>query len=155
MTPKTISCVLAATVASLAAMPAFASGGISCESEGGAAAVVIESGVTRGMGSPVFNFRASTEITDMSVADDLRKLDFDGEHLAQYWLDGQELKMVLYRERVGDAPHGYVEVVVLTKAGEEGSYDGSYTLTAFDMANDTSGEGKTVTLEGTVSCFVE
>ena len=52
MTPKTISCVLAATVASLAAMPAFASGGISCESEGGAAAVVIESGVTRGMGSP-------------------------------------------------------------------------------------------------------
>jgi hypothetical protein len=152
MAPEKIVRVLATVAMSFVAMPAVASGGLSCESEGGAATIVVESGVTRGMGSPVFNFRASVDIDDLSVAADLRMLEFDDEHLAQYWLDGEELKMVIYRERTGDAPHGYVEIVMRTTAGEEGSYDGSYALTVFDV---TGGEGKTVTLDGSVSCFVE
>ena len=149
---KTMVRLLGMALMSVLTMPALASGGLSCETQGGAATVMVESGVTRGMGSPVFNFRASVDIADLSVAEDLRKLEFGDEHLAQYWLDGEELKMVIYRERTGEAPHGYVEIVMRTAAGEEGSYEGSYTLNAFDM---TDGEGKTVTFDGTVSCFVE
>jgi hypothetical protein len=44
---------------------------------------------------------------------------------------------VLYRERAGDKPHGYIEITVLTKSqGDEGGYAGIYTLTAFDGTGD-------------------
>jgi hypothetical protein len=136
--------------------PAFASGGLSCETEGAPAKIEIRSGVTRGMGDPVFDFRASAEISDNSVAEDLRKTDFEGAHLPQYWMDGQDLRLVLYREREGDMPHGYIQITIRAQAsGDEGTFAGSYELTAFDMTGATDGEGKTVDLEGSISCFVE
>lgn len=135
--------------------PAFASGGLSCKVEDKAVRLTIESGVTRGMGSPVFNFRGELEIVDAAVADDLRKTPFDAAHLAQYWLDGEELRMIVYRERESDKPHGYVEAVVKTKAGEEGNYDGVYSITVFDMTGATGGDGKTINIGGDISCFVE
>lgn len=139
----------------LAASPALASGGLSCEVKDEAVRFQAEGGVTRGMGGAVFSFRGDLEIRDKAVAADLRKISFERSHLAQYWLDGDELRLLLYKEREGDVPHGYVEIVVRTTSDEEGSYRGSYALTAFDMTGDTSGMGKTVTREGAVSCFVE
>lgn len=136
-------------------VPAFASGGLSCEAEDGSAKIAVESGVTRGMGSPVFNFRGSAEVSDKTIAEDLRTTTFTDEHLAQYWLDSEDLRLVLYREREGDKPHGYVEITVLTKAeGDEGSYAGTYALTVFDGTGDDP-EGKTVKFEGKIGCFVE
>ncbi|MFI0847841.1 hypothetical protein [Mesorhizobium sp. IMUNJ 23232] len=147
--------ILCAGLLMAGAVPAFASGGLSCEAEGGSAKIAVESGVTRGMGSPVFNFRGSVVISEKSVAEDLRTTAFTGEHLAQYWLDGEELRLVLYREREGDKPHGYVEITVLTKShGDEGGYAGTYDLTAYDGTGDDP-EGKTVKLEGKIGCFVE
>jgi hypothetical protein len=58
-----------ATAALLAgATQAYASGGIGCNSEEPPAKLSIESGVTRGMGGPLFNFRATLEILDKTVA---------------------------------------------------------------------------------------
>jgi hypothetical protein len=140
----------------LALWPAdvLASGGLQCTAEDDFAVVTIESGVTRGMGGPVFNFRATSVIRDDAVAGDLRNMAFDGEHLAQYWLDGEELRLLLYRERAEGA-HGYVQIEVRTTAGEEGLYAGSYDLAVFDMAGDTTGEGRTFRQSGPVECFVE
>ena len=56
-----------------------------------------------GMGSPVFDLRGEIEILDRPVAEDLRKVSFDDAHLAQYWLDGEELRLIVYREREADA----------------------------------------------------
>ena len=134
--------------------PARASGGLSCTSEDAFAVITIESGVTRGMGGPVFNFRATSVIRDDAVAGDLRNMAYDGEHLAQYWLDGEELRMLLYRERAEGA-HGYVQIEVRTSSAEEGLYEGSYTLTGLDMTGDTTGEGRTFRQSGSVQCFVE
>lgn len=134
--------------------PARASGGLSCTSEDAFAVITIESGVTRGMGGPVFNFRATSVIRDDAVAGDLRNMAYDGEHLAQYWLDGEELRMLLYRERAEGA-HGYVQIEVRTSSAEEGLYEGSYTLTGLDMTGDTTGEGRTFRQAGSVQCFVE
>lgn len=142
-------------LAMLAASPAAASGGFSCEATDAVVKLGIESGVTRGMGSPVFNFRGEIGISDKSVAEDLRQVSFEGLHLAQYWLDGEELRLVVYRERGEGAPHGYVEVTVRAKAGDDGEYSGQYAVTAFDMGGDTSGEGKTSNFSGTVACQVE
>ena len=140
--------------AALSVADARASGGLSCTADDAFATVTIESGVTHGMGSPVLNFRATSVIRPDAVAADLRNMAYGGEHLAQYWLDGDELRLLLYRERAEGA-HGYVEIEVRTTVGEEGLYEGSYALTVFDMAGDTSGEGRTFKGDGPVECFVE
>ena len=135
--------------------PAAASGGLSCDTKDKAIRLSIESGVTRGMGSPIFNFRGTLQLNDRRVADDLRKTQFEQEHVAQYWLDGKNLRLLLYRERVGNKPHGYVELIIETKGDGEGGYNGAYRLTVFDMTGDKTGEGKTLAFKGKVGCFVD
>jgi hypothetical protein len=139
-----------------AANTTAASGGLSCDVEDKSVRVSIASGVTHGMGSPIFNFAGKLEVLDKTVAEDLQKAEFSDAHVAQYWLDEQNLRLLLYREREGDKPHGYVELLIQTQAGDnEGLYGGSYKMTVFDTTGDTSAEGKTVTADGEVSCFVE
>lgn len=139
----------------LVAGPAGASGGLSCSAKDEAVKLTIESGVARGMGSPVFNFRGEIEILDKSVAEDLRKISFDGSHLAQYWLDGEELRLIVYREREADKPHGYVEVMVKTRSGDDGDYIGQYAVTIYDTDGISGGEGKTFNFTGRATCLVE
>lgn len=143
------ACLLAGVV------QAAASGGLSCETDDKAVKFLVESGVTRGMGGPLFNFRGTLEVKNKKVAADLRKTEFAQQHVAQYWLDGKSLKLLVYREREGDKPHGYVELTIETKTVDEGIYDGPYRLQVFDMTDDSSGEGKTFEFKGKTSCFVE
>lgn len=133
---------------------AHASGGIGCQGKSGAVTFEINSGVTRGMGSPVFQFSATVETTDTAIEPDLRKVEMTKEHLAQYWLDGEELKMVLYRERA-EGDHGYVSLTVQTSMKDEGVYEGRFDVEYFETKNIAAGEGKTVKADGDVSCFVE
>ena len=135
------------------APPALASGGLSCEGTGKQASLRLEGGVTRGMGGPLFSFNGSAQIAAKGVAADLRKISFDRENVPQYWLDGKELRLLLYRERSGDRPHGYVEVTILAKAaGDEGEFKGSYALTAFDTTGERERRHEA---EGRLTCFVE
>src|SRR5918995_1424159 len=85
--------ILAAAL--IAAAPVHASGGLWCDNVGGPVKISIQSGVTRGMGFPVFDFRASSEVDDATIGDDLRKTTFEGAHLPQYWFHGEDLNMVL------------------------------------------------------------
>lgn len=154
MRPTAAAVLAAAALLATAATDAAASGGLSCTADDAFAAITIESGVTHGMGSPVFNFRATSVLRDDTVAGDLREMAYEGEHLAQYWLDGEELRMVLYRERIEGA-HGFVQIEVRTIVDGEGLYRGSYDLAVFDMEGDTTGEGKSLRGDGPVECFVE
>lgn len=140
---------------SLLGGPALASGGFSCEAKDDAASFLLESGVTHGMGGPAFNFRGTIDITAKDVPDDLRKMSFAQENLAQYWLDGKELRLVVYREREAEKPHGYVELTILTSTTEEGSTEGTYALSVYDVGPEGSAEGRTVEAKGKVGCFVE
>lgn len=146
---------LAATVLLCAAAPAMASGGLSCEGEDKQAKIFVESGMGRSIPGAFLNFQGKIEFSDKSLPDDLRTMDIKREDLAENWIDGKTLKLHIYRERTGDAPHGYVDLVINTWIKEEGTYDGSFVATAFDTTNDTSAEGKTVSVQGNVSCFVE
>ncbi len=154
--------MLAATLAPmlLGTSPAAASGGLSCSADEKGITVELEGGVTRGMGGPLFSFAGRAAIEDASVAEDLRATAFELAHVAQYWLDGAELKLRLYRERDGDRPHGYVELLVDTKAqGEpdEGVYAGTFTIATFDGTGDGTGDGepKQYEVEGQIECFAE
>ena len=132
---------------------AAASGGLSCEVEDEDVRIAVTSGVTRGMGSPIFNFRGTLEILDKAVTEDLRKTEFDGSHVAQYWLDEVNLRLLLYRERANEKPHGYVELTIRTQAGDDdGLYGGTYKLAVFDYA---TGQDRSWSYEAPISCFVE
>ena len=146
---------LGAAIGLTAAGEAAASGGLSCETDDASIRLYIESGVTHGMGSPVFQFRASAEIVSGDISADLRQTNFDQSHLAQYWLGDEELKMVLYREREGDKPHGYVEIVVRTASREEGSFSGTYELSVYDDTGDPKAGPKELKVTNDLSCFVE
>lgn len=132
---------------------AQATGGISCAAEERAARVALDAGVTSGMGAPIFAFAGKTEIRDERVPADLRTTDFAREHVAQYWLDGRELKLLLYHKREGAAEHGYVEATITTRGDGAGTYKGDYALTAYTVGQ--SGEGTTISLRGKISCEVE
>ena len=146
-------------LAVLAGQPAFASGGLHCSADADGLILEAGGGVTRGMGAALFSFEGKLEIAGKDIAADLGQTAFAREHVAQYWLDGEDLRLLLYREREGDKPHGYVELTIETKArgGDEGEgfYDGRYVLSVFDMTKENGGEGVTVGREGDVVCSVE
>lgn len=149
---RTIICV-AMLLSSASA--AFASGGIWCNVDDKAVMFDVGAGVTRGMGGPTFNFRGDLEIKARPVGDDLRKTVFEDSNLTQYWLDGKELRLNIYREHQLADTYNYVELTILTKTSDEGVYDGQYTLAVYDKSADTDKDGKTVELTGKVSCGAE
>lgn len=149
---RTIMCV---AMLLSSADAAFASGGIWCSTEDPAATFEVEAGVTRGMGGPTFNFRGNLEIPSRPAGDSLRKTVFENSNLTQYWLDGKELRLNIYREHEVAQKINSVELTILTKTSDEGVYDGSYTLAVYDAAADTDQDGKPVEISGKVSCGAE
>jgi len=149
---RTIICV-AMLLAS--AGTAFASGGIWCSADDTAAKFEVEAGVTRGMGGPTFNFRGDLEILGRPAGDSLRKTVFEDSNLTQYWLDGKELRLNIYREHEAAQRLNSVELTILTKTSDEGVYDGGYTLSIYDAAADADQDGKPVEVTGKVSCGAE
>jgi len=139
----------------LSAGAALASGGIWCTAEDAAATFQVEAGVTRGMGGPTFNFRGDLEILGRPAGDSLRKTVFEDSNLTQYWLDGKELRLNIYREHEAAQRLNSVELTILTKTSDEGVYDGGYTLSIYDAAADTDQDGKPVEVTGKVSCGAE
>jgi hypothetical protein len=138
-----------------ATLPAAASGGIWCHLDDKSVKLSVDSGVTRGLGAPFFNFRGKLEILDKAIPEKLRTTEFDGQNLSQYWLDAHALKLHLYREWEVDKSFDYVELVIETQAGDdEGLYGGSYKLTVFDSAG-AAGEGKETALDGEINCDAE
>ena len=134
---------------------AAASGGLSCEATDEAVSLSLEGGMTRGMGSALTSFSGRLELRSDEVRQDLRLTEFAREHVAQYWLDGEVLKLRLYRERTGGAPHGYVEVIVETVRGDDDTDRGDYIVAVYDMAGASADEVEPVQFTGAVTCAVE
>ena len=133
--------------------PAFASGGLWCDVDADKVKIAISSGMTRGMGSPLFNFEATVEIEDSELADDVRRTSYG--HATQYWLDGETLNLLVYWEREGDGEFASVEATVMTRfSDDEGSYDGDYAITVHDGGAPTP-DGEPRRYGGTISCGVE
>ncbi len=146
-----------AAVLMFACFPAVAgaSGGFSCEAENEDVVLALDGGVTRGMGSALFSFSGRIEVSSDQVRPDLRTTEFTRDHVAQYWLDGDTMRLRLYRERAGDAPHGYVEAIVETATGDDGNDHGEYIVAVYDMTDAVDGEVEPVQFTGAVTCSVE
>ena len=111
--------LMAATPPASAQPATSAFGRLWCDHEDESVRIAIASGVEGGMGNAAFNFRGTLEILDKEIAEDLRKTEFDGRHLAQYWLDELALRLHLYRERQGEGPHGYIDLIIYLQGGDD------------------------------------
>ncbi|TGQ51392.1 hypothetical protein EN836_24715 [Mesorhizobium sp. M1C.F.Ca.ET.193.01.1.1] len=131
---------------------AFASGALWCSVDDHQVAFQLDAGVTRGLGGPTFNFRGDLEIKARKAGDSLRKTVFEDQNLAQYWLDGEELRLLVYREHEAADSYRSVELTILTKARDESTYDGRYTLSVYDGSGAGS---EPVEFKGDVSCGAE
>lgn len=131
----------------------FASGALWCSVDDHQVAFQLDAGVTRGLGGPTFNFRGDLEIKARATGDSLRKTVFEDKNLAQYWLDGKDLRLLVYREHEAGDSYRSVELTILTTAKDESVYDGRYTLSVHD--GTAGADSEPVELKGDVSCGAE
>lgn len=132
----------------LPALPASASGGLWCNVDDANWTLNVESGVTRGMGYPLFNLKASAELKDKRVMPEFRKLDLK-DKLVHSWVYG-ETKLYFYTEiEKGNAIYS-TDIIIDTKPGEdEGDYAGTYTIISSTEAAENGGQ---VELTGPITC---
>ncbi|TPI30608.1 hypothetical protein FJ970_01605 [Mesorhizobium sp. B2-1-8] len=149
---RTIICVAALFPS---AGTASATGGIWCSVDDPQVKFQVDTGVTTGMGGPTFNFRGDLEIKARPTGDQLRKTTFENSNLTQYWLDDKELRLNIYHEQEVAKTYSSVELTILTRASDEGVYDGDYKLGVYDGTADKDSDGKPVDLIGKVSCGAE
>ncbi len=134
--------------------PAHATGGFGCEAVDKNVKFETHAGLQRGGAGSVLNFEAQLEILLKNTPPDFRELKLKGDTLSQHWLDGKEFKLRLYTER-NEGLFGAVEFLIETKAADEGSYKGRYTLKVENMESEKSSEAKTLEARGKITCFVE
>ena len=144
--------LVAVSMLVLAAGPAHASAGLSCEANDKAVKLTIEAGISRGLGDDVFSFKGELEILSAAAPKDFRRIEFGKDNLTQRWFDSRNLKLRIYRERAGE-PHGYVDIVIEAwpRKGDEIEFRGGYFLTIFDIPK-LDADGTTTTLKGRVNC---
>lgn len=138
------------------ASPAWAAGWLSCQAESKQVAIAIESGITTGLGSPLFDYKATLKINDSRVPEYLRKSSFD--QAVQYWLYGNQLNLMSYRQSDGGKLNGTVQLTIMAHArhpNRDGSYDGTYTIDVTDDAIPLQQQGRPLTFKGSISCSVE
>lgn len=139
-----------------AAAPARATGSLDCKIDDNAVKLTASAIIPHGMGSPTLDFKADLMVSDQAIAEDLRIVSFDAGNRPQYWNDGEEVRMVLYKERTGAGPFGSVELSIRTRApdGDDSIVQsGIFKLSIFDAA--TGGNGDTKEITGAVTCSVE
>lgn len=149
--------VWAASLCLWTAAPVHASSGFACSIADKTLALTVEGVFSRGAGEGVMNFGGRLEVLAKAAPEDFRSLDLERENLTQAWIYGRDMKLRIYRERTGNTPHGYVELVLETRQSkrDEPEYAGTFLLTVFHMASEQSGEGKTFTSRGKVTCSGE
>jgi hypothetical protein len=133
--------------------PAYATGGFDCSVDDTNLTFEAASPLGRGMGSPILDLKTSLKIKMKDTPTDLATPDFK-DALVHSWMAGDDLRLHYYREREGNVPHGYVELVIKTVlTAEEVETTGTYELEVF--STDNGGEGRSLKATGPITCSVE
>ena len=135
-------------------VPAFATGTLDCVADDASAAIDVHGIVPYGMGAPLLQVEAEITAPLPGLSEDVGTTQFDAEHEVQYWLDDVSLNLLFYKERSGNGPFAATTLVIKTtpgKAGEEGSYVGSYDIQGYEISAD--GDPLVVHARGMIECF--
>ncbi|MDQ8698196.1 hypothetical protein [Hyphomicrobium sp. LHD-15] len=148
--------VMAALCLLAVARPAQATGAFLCGIKDDSLKFSAESAFSHGLGERFMDFAASGTVLLKDAPKDLAELKFDDGALVHHWFAGGDLKLHLYREREGDAAHGYIELILETKQSpdDETVFQGTYKLQVYDTTNTKDGEGQKFEAEGKAACSV-
>lgn len=148
--------VIAALCLLALARPAHATGAFLCGIKDDSLKFSAESAFSHGLGERFMDFAASGTVLLKDAPKDLAELKFDDGALVHHWLAGGDLKLHLYREREGDAPHGYIELILEAKQSpdDETVFEGTYKLGVYDMTDAKDGEGRKLEAQGKAACSV-
>jgi hypothetical protein len=137
-------------LAVLAPGPALASGGLWCDADDASIKLDIESGMTRGMGSPFFSFKAGSEIKDKRVLPEFQTLDLSAK-LVHSWVYG-ETKLYFYHEVEKENAIYSLDIIIESKPlpDSDGEEEGTYKVIAYGPAPE--GEDGRIELTGKISC---
>lgn len=135
-------------------MPAHASGGFSCEAQDASVKFEAGGGMGRSVGASLFNFNGEINVKLKGAPADFRDVKLKDSDVSQRWIDGKEVRLQLYRERE-EGLFGYVNLEILTKRVDEGSYVGRYELTISHVESEKATEAKTFKARGKVKCMTE
>jgi hypothetical protein len=133
---------------------AQASGGVSCDAKDASVEFEAGGGLGRSVGGSLFNVNGEIKVKLKGVPADFRELKFKDSDVSQRWIDGKEVRLQLYRERE-EGLFGYVNLEILTKRVDEGSYVGRYELTISHLESEKATEAKKFTARGKVKCMTE
>src|SRR5690606_19024048 len=127
-------------------------GGIACEAGDANLTFATQIGVTRGSGG-FFSIRTMLELAMPAIPDDFRKLTLE-DALLHSWVDGDEIKLQFYLERL-EGDFASLDFVVETTMMEEGDYRGGYVLTVFEARDDMDPDLGRWEARGAVQCMAE
>jgi hypothetical protein len=148
-----------ATATALLALitPAFASGGVSCDSKDGPVSFTVSAAYGRSAGSPPNNFNGEIEIKLKGIPEHARKIKLENQHLTMNWFHDRIIKLAVQWTREGDEPSAEILLIVETQRGksEESPYLGRYTLTMHVPDTSPGGDGKPKKANGRAVCTGE
>jgi hypothetical protein len=137
------------------ALPAAATGTLDCVADANGTQIDVHGVVPYSSAAPLIQVEAEISATLPGVGKDLGRVAFGSEHNAQYWLDGETLNVLFYREREGEGPFGSTMLAIKTMhsdADEEGSYAGTYDIEGYEVPAN-GGESVVVHATGAIECF--
>lgn len=147
-------CMLVVALCGVAAGPAAATGGFSCEVKDKAVEFEVAAGLSRGMGGAILEPSGKMTLKLKTVPEQLQSQDLS-KALVHHWLADRTLKLDYYVETTGDAPFASAELIIDTKqTGDDETTKGRYVVSVFSVDPKTS-ESKTQEIKGRVTCMIE
>ena len=147
-------CMVVLSLCSVAAGPAAASGGFSCEVNDKSVAFEVAAGLSHGLGGAILEPSGKMTLKLTSIPDQLKSQDLSSA-LVHHWLADRTLKLDYYVETTGDAPFASAELIIDTKqTGDDETTKGRYVVSVFSVDPKTS-ESKTQEIKGRVTCMIE
>lgn len=146
--------LIAAGLFSVISFSAFATGGFYCAVENSDVVLEISATTPRGFGAQLIEPTAIKLVQKSnSIPSELRSVDFELKNIAQYWNEGDELRLLAYKENDSLNYYNDVQVLLKTKwSKKEGKYVGTYKVTL--NANLTDKPVNKV-LSGKIACDAE
>lgn len=142
-------CVVSVALLVLSAGRVFASGGAWCDVDDDKVELGIQAALTRASGAP-FSVEGKLVLRDAGAPALWKETAFSQPDLAQFWFDGAELRLLLYKENDGE-PFSNLKVEIRATAGDdEESYDGTYAVSVYG-----ADDGESYELEGSATCSAE
>lgn len=88
---------------------------------------------------------------DARTPKSLQQFALDSSDLLQQWWQGNDLKLLIYRETQGEDPFASVELIIeaTSPSNDESRYDGNYRL---KLLRSVDGAQTPVTVAGKVGC---